>query len=70
MGLEIKDIEQGVVDLFKGNFVSKEERETRFDICKGCDKLLKFYVCDECKCEMAVKTWLINSQCPLNKWNT
>ena len=72
--MSIDDIGQGVIDVFNRDFVDKAARDKRFDTCKECKTddgeptMLKFYICRHCSCEMAVKTWLTNSKCPLNKW--
>jgi hypothetical protein len=55
--------------LFSKNYVDKETRASRFDTCKGCDSLFKpTRTCKECGCFMALKTWLIDASCPLQKW--
>lgn len=55
--------------LFAKNYIDKESRNKRLDICLGCDRLRKSVnVCRECGCFMALKTWLKDAKCPLNKW--
>jgi hypothetical protein len=51
------------------NCTSREVRDKRLDICKECERLFKpTYTCKECGCFMALKTWLKEASCPLNKW--
>jgi len=54
------------------NYTTKEIRNERFDICKGCDRLFKpTRTCKECGCFMALKTWIANASCALHddpKW--
>lgn len=55
--------------LSSNNYTTKEIRDERFDICKGCDRLFKpTRTCKECGCFMALKTWLKDAHCPLHKW--
>lgn len=51
------------------NYTTKTVRDTRYEICKRCDRFLSpVKVCRECGCSMPLKTWLKNATCPLNKW--
>lgn len=51
------------------NYTTKEIKNSRMDICKSCDRLFKpTRQCKECGCFMALKTWLKNATCPLDKW--
>lgn len=51
------------------NYVSKDIRDARYDVCNGCERLFKpTKSCKECGCFMAMKTWLKDARCPLNKW--
>ena len=51
------------------NYTTKEIRNKRFEICKGCPKLFKpTKTCKECGCFMAAKTWLKDATCPIGKW--
>ena len=55
--------------LHSDNYTTKEIRNERFDICKGCDRLFKpTRTCKECGCFMAMKTWLKGADCPIGKW--
>jgi hypothetical protein len=51
-------------------FAKIETAESRYDICKKCDKLNTFKFCKECKCFMPAKTKLLNASCPLKKWKS
>lgn len=49
---------------------SDEERDRRFEICKGCEHLIKFTKqCTKCGCLMALKTKLAPASCPVGKWD-
>lgn len=55
--------------LHSDNYTTKDIKESRMDICKGCDRLFKpTRQCKECGCFMALKTWLKGATCPLDKW--
>ena len=44
------------------------ESEKRWEICETCPSLIRFNRCKECGCFMKIKTKLVNSSCPLDKW--
>lgn len=51
--------------------VSKEEKERRLNICKGCEHYTELCGqprCNECGCMMLIKTELTTAKCPCNKW--
>jgi hypothetical protein len=53
----------------KGYFVTKEEAQARYDICKTCPELeMPLRRCAKCGCFMKLKTKLRNVSCPLGKW--
>ena len=57
--------------LYVDNYTTKDIRDERFAICKGCDRLFKpTRTCKECGCFMALKTWMKDASCPLPdpKW--
>lgn len=50
-------------------WVVKEVAQSRFDICKQCDRLIPVVsMCKECGCAMKIKVKMTNSVCPLGKW--
>ena len=50
-------------------WVVKEVAQSRFDVCKKCDRFNKdFATCKECGCFMKIKVKLKNVECPLKKW--
>ena len=52
------------------NYTSREIRDARLDVCRGCDRLFKpTRTCRECGCFMGLKTWLGKATCPLGKWD-
>lgn len=51
-------------------FLSEEERNVRYDICKSCEHFVSLTnQCTKCGCIMAVKTYLPLAECPVGKWN-
>ena len=51
------------------NYTTRTIRDSRLDICKGCEELFKpTRTCKQCGCFMALKTWISSSECPLGKW--
>lgn len=58
--------------LSSDNYTTKQERDRRYAICKGCEHLFKPTAsCKECGCFMALKTWLKDATCALHddpKW--
>jgi recombinational DNA repair protein RecR len=54
----------------KSFVVDKEIRQKRIDICKSCENLTDINVCTICNCVMPLKTWIIGSSCPINKWGS
>lgn len=51
------------------DFASVELEESRYAICKGCDRLTKTTKqCRECGCFMKLKVKLVDAVCPLGKW--
>jgi len=55
--------------LNSNNYTSKDIRNERYDICKGCEHFFKpIKMCKECGCNMPLKTWLKEATCPINKW--
>lgn len=58
------------IDLLNSNnYVDRNTRELRYDICKGCERLFKpTKSCKECGCFMSLKTWLKEASCPIGKW--
>lgn len=50
-------------------FVSQEEAQKRYDICKECDRFMLITTqCKECGCVMKIKAKIRSSECPLKKW--
>lgn len=53
----------------KTEYVSEEEADKRFSICKECPSLIKLTnQCKKCGCFMNMKVKLLNSKCPIEKW--
>ena len=50
-------------------YVTEEESERRYDVCKACPELIELTKqCKQCGCFMAMKTKLAKAECPLKKW--
>jgi hypothetical protein len=50
-------------------YVSEEERNIRFDICKACPHFMKLTAqCKKCGCFMAGKTKIAKAKCPVGNW--
>lgn len=63
---EVADAAEAEFDKMK---LSEEERDARYDICKGCEHMFKpTSTCKKCGCFMAVKSYLPSAECPLGKW--
>jgi hypothetical protein len=51
------------------NFVSEEVQNSRLNLCRGCEHLIKLTTqCKKCGCFMAAKTKLEKAECPIGKW--
>lgn len=52
-------------------FLTKEEAQKRYDICKSCDEFVPLTTqCKQCGCIMKIKAKIKASKCPLSKWKT
>jgi len=50
-------------------WVVKEVAQSRYDICKQCDRFIPIVCqCRECGCFMKFKVKIQNVNCPLGKW--
>lgn len=55
--------------LNKSNYTTEKIANERFDICKGCEFLIKATnQCKKCGCLMHLKTKLEAATCPVGKW--
>ena len=55
--------------LNSNNYTTKDIRNARYDICKGCPEFFNpIKMCKECGCSMPMKTWLTNATCPIGNW--
>ena len=49
----------------------KELAQQRYEICKGCSEFRQITKqCRICNCFMFLKTKIISSECPINKWKS
>lgn len=54
----------------KTNHTTEEIAKLRFEICKGCEFLIKATnQCKKCGCFMHLKTKLSAAECPIGKWS-
>jgi len=44
------------------------QRNARFDKCRGCAMLQVSMRCGLCGCWVRIKTWLPREACPIDKW--
>lgn len=65
------DLLKNIKSISEGNPIKSDntEIENRKSICESCD----FYIresqkCSKCGCNMAIKTYLKASVCPIGKW--
>jgi len=50
-------------------WLSKEESDLRYDICKTCPELMNITnQCKKCGCFMPVKSKIKHASCPIGKW--
>ncbi len=50
--------------------VSVAEKSKRLDLCRACPSYMSMNdMCVECFCVMDIKTTLVESSCPLKKWD-
>lgn len=43
----------------------------RYDICKSCNRFMKITrQCKECFCFIPLKTKIMDTECPIGKWNS
>lgn len=65
------DILKNIRSVSEGNSIKSDnpEIETRKNICNSCDFFIKDSdKCSKCGCNMAIKTYLKASVCPIGKW--
>jgi len=56
--------------LNKNNYTTEEIAAIRFEICRGCEFLIKATnQCKKCGCFMNMKTKLALAACPVGKWH-
>lgn len=49
-------------------FVSRENSQKRYDICKSCENFTVVKTCKLCGCFMPLKVTIAGSSCPATKW--
>jgi hypothetical protein len=56
-----------IMDLLKNNMATEEIQNIRKEICKKCEHYNIFF-CGKCGCSISLKTKLVKSKCPIDKW--
>lgn len=66
-----RNLIDAIKDTIKGNFIEKEEKEKRIDICRApcefLEPILKLN-CTRCGCLIDWKSSLEKEKCPESKW--
>ena len=53
----------------KTEWLSEEESNKRYSICKECPELIKLTTqCKKCGCVMKIKSKMKLAECPIGKW--
>jgi hypothetical protein len=70
----IKDIIEAIKETAKGNYVDEEVQKNRVKTCEECGnyttvKIINTRHCNECLCDIDIKTWFKKMECPMGKWN-
>jgi hypothetical protein len=68
--MSYKDIATGYINKTKavlGDRTNTPEATRRLNICKGCPEYTGL-TCKKCGCVMAVKVYVPEAKCPINKW--
>jgi hypothetical protein len=52
-------------------WLSKEQAQVRYNICKTCEHLSSspMFMCKKCNCFAKLKARMIFTSCPENKWD-
>ena len=48
--------------------VNAEEYEERLEICNSCEHITEKFTCNQCGCNMTMKSKWATSSCPKDKW--
>ena len=48
--------------------VTTEEYEERLKTCNDCEHITEKFTCNQCGCNMTIKSKWATSNCPKNKW--
>jgi hypothetical protein len=65
------DIVKNITSVIQGNPINAETSviDNRKSICNSCEFFIKdLQKCSKCGCNMAIKTYLKASNCPIGKW--
>jgi hypothetical protein len=65
---DLNDPKSGTSDDVVRFFVSTEQQEQRYEICKSCDSFTALKTCRECGCIMPLKIKISDASCPVGKW--
>jgi len=64
---KLKQIIKGWANLAIRPKEFKATAKERVKKCFECEKMV-MYMCTECGCEIHAKTWCMECECPLDKW--
>ena len=64
----LKSLTMAAKDIAKGRYAPKNIVNHRLEICKKCP-LKQENRCNACGCFLKTKTALLNSTCPMGKWD-
>jgi len=70
----VKDIIEAIKETAKGNYAPDTTVKGRISICEGCKNftvlpVIKTRHCNECLCDIDIKTMFKKMECPLGKWH-
>lgn len=72
-GLSIKESDIEYAQSLEKELKEEEKSiaEKRYNICVSCDRFMKITrQCKECFCFIPLKTKIMDTECPIGKWNS
>lgn len=72
-GLSIKESDIEYAQSLEKELKEEEKliAEKRYNICVSCDRFMKITKqCKECFCFIPLKTKIMDTECPIGKWNS
>ena len=70
----IRDIVEAIKETRRGNYASDKTVSERLETCLNCGNfttipVIKTRHCNECLCDIDLKTMFKKMECPLGKWH-